>query len=111
MRVHSVQRFAVPVGAILFALALIAVSCGDGGNDNRPAPFPTITPATFQCSGPEGSPTTCHEGNICCGNQCISASDVCCEIPAGRPNAGNKFSCRNNQECCVTGCIQKGSPC
>src|SRR5690349_10800383 len=86
------------------ALALVSVSCGD--NDNHPAPVPTFTPGTFQCTGPEGAPSTCNAGNVCCGNQCMSSSDVCCEIPVGRPNAGNKFACRNNQACCATGCIQ-----
>ena len=112
MRVLPTSRSIVPyvVGAALATLTLVAINCGDG-NDNRPAPVPTFTPARFQCSGPEGPATTCDAPNMCCGNQCISAFGLCCEIPAGRPNAGNKFSCAKNQQCCGTGCVQTGSPC
>ena len=95
--------------ATVLVLVSLALGCGD--NDNTPAPRPTFTPATFQCSGPEGPPTSCSAGNKCCGNACISESKPCCEVPAGHPDAGTHFSCRSNQICCETTCAQIGQSC
>ena len=92
--------------AVVLVLTSFALGCGD--NDNSPRPQPTLTPATFQCTGPEGPPTTCHEGSSCCGNTCVSGSAPCCVIPEGRANAGQHFACRFNQECCVNACAQIG---
>src|SRR5258708_6403706 len=96
--------------AALLVLTSLTLGCGDNDNQ-RPDPNPTLTPASFVCSGPEGPPTACTGGSSCCGNQCIGPNQPCCEIPAGRPNAGQTFVCASRQQCCGVGCIQVGSPC
>ena len=95
---------------VLLALSCLAVGCGD--NDNgKPEPNATLTPAKFTCTGPEGPPAFCHEGNVCCGAFCTSPSSKCCTTPPPFKDAGQMFVCRSDQECCGPGCIQTGSPC
>ena len=91
--------------------ACIAAGCGDNDNGHgtaTPTPSFLSTPVASHC-GDGGD--FCGEGNQCCGTHCTVPNFPCCQVPEGLPDAGSLFSCRSNQKCCSSGCVQIGSPC